>query len=209
MAKTLTTPAGIASYPWITEPDTRYNPDGHYSVNLVVPEEQAQPLVNAINNEWTEFIGQFKGPKAKKQPASLGYDNQYDDEGNETGNIVFKAKMKHIIRYKDKETGEDKIIEKKLPIFDAEGLAIHPTSVWGGSKLACNITIKGYEAGANLGVSLYLNAVQIIELVAGGSNTSNQEVSAETFGFAPTTGYVAPKVIPKATVAEEADEYDF
>ena len=50
MAKaTITTPQGVALYPWLNKPDTEYNKDGEYKVNLVLAKEKAQPIIDTIN----------------------------------------------------------------------------------------------------------------------------------------------------------------
>lgn len=175
-----TTPAGIAQYPWLTTPDTRFNDEGVYSTGLIVNEIEAKPLVDAINEEWEKFQATLKGPKAKKAPGSLGYDKEYTEDGDETGNVIFKIKTKATFKK------DNQIIKRSVPFFDAKGKAFEPEALWGGSTIKCNITIAPYDAGGNLGVSLKLNAVQVIELQAGGSDASS-------FGFGEENGFSAPK----------------
>ena len=41
-----TTPKGIAQYPWLSIPDTKYNkPEGVYKVDLIIPKADAIPLL--------------------------------------------------------------------------------------------------------------------------------------------------------------------
>ena len=40
-----TTPAGIAQYPWLTTPDTKFSETGDYKVSLVLTKEAALPVI--------------------------------------------------------------------------------------------------------------------------------------------------------------------
>ena len=56
MAKqTITTPQGVALYPWLSKPDTEYNKDGEYKVNLVLSKKEAQPMIDTINEVFSEI----------------------------------------------------------------------------------------------------------------------------------------------------------
>ena len=59
----ITTPTGIAHYPYISKPDEGHQySDGKYKVNLSIPEEQAQPLIKQIKDFLVEGM---KAEKAK------------------------------------------------------------------------------------------------------------------------------------------------
>jgi hypothetical protein len=47
----IVSPEGISQYAWLTQPDTKFDADGHYKVNLIVPIDKAQPLIKQINAE--------------------------------------------------------------------------------------------------------------------------------------------------------------
>lgn len=189
----LNTPEGVAKFPWLTEPDTRFNPEGEYSVNLILAEDdpKTQELVSKIEGIWENFKKTLKGAKLKQQP-TLGFDKEYTDDGDETGNLIFKFKAK---------TGytDDKGNRKELPaprLFDAKLKTIPDgTPVWGGTTMIVNFTPQAYDHGKNLGVTLRLNACQIIQLVTAGGGAS-----ADAYGFSEQDGF---------SYAEELDEnYD-
>jgi hypothetical protein len=71
--------------------------------------------------------------------------------------------------------------EKYRPaIFDAKNNKLPATViVGGGSKIRLSVTVNAYE-GFGGGINLYLNSVQVIELVEGGNGKSEFE---ETDGF--------------------------
>ena len=51
----ITTPKGIALYPWLSTPDTKFSEEGEYKVNLVLSKEDAQPIVDEINRVFAIF----------------------------------------------------------------------------------------------------------------------------------------------------------
>ena len=57
MAKpTITTPTGVALYPWLSKPDTKYNKDGEYKVDLVLSKKDAKPIIDDINGVFQENL---------------------------------------------------------------------------------------------------------------------------------------------------------
>jgi nucleoside-diphosphate-sugar epimerase len=47
----VTTPKGQASYPWLKQPDTKFNPDGLYSCNILVDKSDATKLIEEVGWE--------------------------------------------------------------------------------------------------------------------------------------------------------------
>jgi len=124
------TPKGVAQYPWLTKPDTKFSEEGVFKVSLAIPE------------------GEAKDMPFKK---------------DENGNIVFSFKSK-----------------LKPRLYDAAGKPIkEDVSVGGGSTIKVSGAFGPYNKGANTGVALYLNAVQIIDLV----EFSSSPFGAEEGGF--------------------------
>ena len=66
MNKTFTTPKGVAYFPYISQPDTKFDEAGVYKVNLCLPKEEAEPVIKLIN---AEIVGGIKGlmEKSKKE----------------------------------------------------------------------------------------------------------------------------------------------
>ena len=60
MNKTFTTAKGIAYYPYISAPDTKFDEQGHYKVNLCLSEEDAQPVIEVIKQTVVEGIKALK-----------------------------------------------------------------------------------------------------------------------------------------------------
>ena len=86
-----------------------------------------------------------------------------------------------------------------VPLFDARGKRIEDI-VFSGSKIKVSFSVRPYlvESSKSIGVSLDLNAVQVIELAEGGA------AEAGDYGFAEEDGYEA-----ESGVSDDGDETDF
>lgn len=194
----ITSPRGVAKYPRLNVPDTKFNAMGVYSVKLVMTKADAQPMLDKLNAAADKAYadakamledklksatkGEEKG-KAKKELADLKKADLptkpvFDDDGNETDSVEINFKMN--ASRKDKKT--EKIITMKPKFFDAKGVNIKDEDVpaiWGGSILKVSAQLNPfYTAKAGAGVGLRMSGVQIITLVSGGGGSR-----AEDHGF--------------------------
>ncbi len=193
----IVTPSGVAIYPHLINPDTKFNPVGEYKVSLSLSEDEATPIIEKINSSLEQAKEMIpEGKKAKE--AELPYFIETDEDGNKTNRYVFKFKMKAKITTKDGRT-----IEMSPKIFDSQGKIIKGLdSIWGGSTLRVSADlVPFYVAAVGAGVTLRLKAVQVIELVKGGGSDGS------SFGFDKTDGYVAEEQESSELVF--ADEEDF
>ena len=166
-----TTPKGIAQYPWLSKPDTKFSEEGVYKVDLIIPKAEAIPLLKQINEVFAENVDkQTKNAKGKDiKKANPPYFEELDDAGQPTGNVILKFKSKAAY---------------KPAIFDAKGIPMIDSNIWGGSELKINGSIAPYYTTLiGAGVALRLRAVQVIQYVEGGSG------SADRFGFEAVAGY--------------------
>ena len=44
-----TTPQGVAQYPYLSSPDTKFSEEGDYKVNLILSKEEAAPIIAQID----------------------------------------------------------------------------------------------------------------------------------------------------------------
>ena len=170
--QTITTETGVALYPWLTKPDTKFNEDGEYKVNLVLSKENAAPIIQVIKSVHEENYKQVLKASKKKtmKQANPPFSEQLDDDGNPTGNYIFKFKSKAAY---------------KPAIFDAKQTPLVDPPIWGGSEIKVNATLYPYNSPmSGVGVSLKKRAVQVIRLVEGSEGASR-------FGFSETSGYDA------------------
>ena len=193
----LNTPIGEARWCWLYEPDTRFKDDGEYHVDLVLNAEnpKAKEIVAKIKATYDDFKATLDDPKkAKKEPKHLGFEPETDDNGDETGNLIFKFKAKATFVNKKGER-----VEKTPPaVFDSKLKQIkEPIPIYNGTTMIVNFSPSGYFNGTNNGVTLYLNAVQIINLVSGGNG------DAKDYGFGEEEGYSST---PSMDADDDTDE---
>jgi hypothetical protein len=123
--KTITTPAGIARFPSLNRPDTKFSEVGVYKVNLEMSSADAEPFIKQIEALFAEFLAdkkrELKKDKLKLHPAPWE-----DNDG------VVQLKLKVPAMGKNKETGEE--YSRKPALFDATGKE-EDVNVGGGSKL--------------------------------------------------------------------------
>ena len=166
----IVSPRGIAVYPWLNRPDTKFSADGDFKVTLKVPAEDASPLIQKLD----EIISNYQSQQTKADPklarysVSPPYEEEMDDQGNLTGHYLFKFKQKAKIHTKD-----GRVIDMKVALVDASRT---PTSVnvGGGSEIKIAATVFPYamSSNKNIGVSLRPSAVQILSLARGSNVVS-------------------------------------
>jgi hypothetical protein len=203
MADTILHVRGVARFPWLNKPDTKFDSDGVFKVDLEIDADTAAPLIRKFNDMRAETMKEaqkaLKGKKAKE--ADLPIFPKLDEDGNETGSFVLKAKMK--ASGISKKTG--KPWQRSVPIFDAKGKPANP-QIYGGSEIVVGIAPKAWSnPKGECSVTCYLEGVQVIKLSAGGGGGS-----AASLGFGVVEGgFVADDVADDAVSTEEAGSYDF
>jgi hypothetical protein len=219
-------PKGVLGWASLIVPDTKYKAEGEYSAKVVVPGDNptVQSLIANMHNaaelakqtriEELEAklaeakTGADKGKlkkdieKVREAEPQVGYSQAFDSEGNATTDIEFSAKL--VAERKDKKTG--RVIKQKPDIVDAQGKPCNPPAIWRGSIVRLVVRTKPYATPAAVGVSLHLQGVQIIKLVAGGdaapiayeAEEGGYEAEEDAEDTRPGSGYESEEV--------EADE---
>lgn len=161
------TPAGIAQYPSLLKPDTKFDELGVYKVNLILSAEDAAPIIKTLQEMLAEKKAELEDTLNADQIEALGkgtlpYSREFEeDKKTPTGNIIFKFKTK--AAFVSRRDG--KVIEKEMVVVDAKKNRMHGVAVGGGSKIKVSATYKTYYTAAiGVGVSARLGAVQVLEL---------------------------------------------
>ena len=189
MNKTFTTAKGIAYYPYISAPDTKFDEQGHYKVNLCLSEEDAQPVIELIKQSVVEGIKALKKdkPNTEIKQAPLPFSKEVDDDGNPTGNVIIKFKSKAAY---------------KPAVFDSIGNMMTNSNIYGGSEIKVNGSCAFFHtAMIGAGVSIRLRAVQVIQYVEGA-------IGATKFGFEEVEGFTIEEdvSVSEATPAAAAEK---
>jgi len=174
---------GKAKWCKVFEPDTRFNEDGEYSTQVVLTEEEAaqvcEQLEALIDAEYAKTVKEkpaLKASLSKRPPV----DKEVDENGDPTGNVVFKAKLKATIRSKAGQT-----YKQKVNVVDAKRQPMNGTQLIGnGSTIKVALEPVPYYMASTkqVGVSLRCKAVQVIDLVEAGT-PSAESLFDEEDGF--------------------------
>jgi len=188
--KPTVSPKGTAIWPKLNEPD-QYDEsqDPVYKVTLAFDaEKDAQSFIETIdekcNEAFKEALEDKTAAQRKKFSMYVPYEYEEDEEtGERTGRVLVKFKSKADVR--DKRTG--KTVRKALPIFDARASKPmkNPPRIGNGSvlKIAAVFSNPWSNPAKQAGASLYIQAVQLIELAEHGGS------GGDAFGFGEEDGF--------------------
>lgn len=189
---------GEAWWAKVFEPDTHFDKKGIYSINVEIPETEAAHVCEQLDTMLTQHANQLvkEQPKLKATLSTrTPYENAVDKDGNETGKIVFKVKMKASGTTRD---GRD--YTQKPLVVDAKRTPMNGDTLIGNEsivKVAFEPVPYYVAASKQAGVSLRLKGVQVIQLeLPKNSNASSM--------FDEEDGYVEEKVA-KDTFEPEVD----
>lgn len=190
------TPAGIAQYPYLTTPDTKFNPDGDYKVNLEIdPTEITTFLDEQLEASIAAAKKENPGKRIKEGDAPYSVNE-------DTGKVTLRFKLKAKVHPKNGES-----FDQSPALFDAKGKPLgKDVKIGGGSKIKVSYEILPYyTAIAGAGISLRLKAVQVIDLVEYSSGGSG-----ESYGFGKEDGYEATEeTTNEFTDESQAETEDF
>lgn len=194
------TPRGVAIFPKLSKPDTKWKAEGEYSCKLrltpdALPAELVEKLV-AMRDEFAtetkaDLVAKKNGGKAKtlKIREQLCAAETDKESGSETGNVILNAKMTASgISKKD-----GKPWSRSPKLFDAKGKPLSATAqIWGGSELKLAVeAIPYYTPKDNeVGISFRLEAAQVLKLVSGTAK------DAAGYGFGEEEGYAEDQGAP-------------
>ena len=183
------TPATEVLYPKVVDADTKYKAEGEYSVKMRMTGDMAKDITTAVEKckaVAEDMFREEKGKKAKIVYQDFPLKAETSEDGEETGFLLINAKM--TASGVSKKTG--KTWNMRPAIWDAHRQAINPKGLKIGSGSICKvaINIRPYYFGGKCGVSIKLEAIQILKLVEWGTR------SADSMGFEEEEGYqyVAP-----------------
>ncbi len=199
----ITLTAGIAGFLNLVRADTKYKDAGTYKASQRLTIEEAKPYIKQIQAIAKEHTGSVL--KLKDNPC---WTFETDEEGEELGTVLFKAKVNNIIKK------DGTLWDRKPVMFDASGRPVTGINPTAGSKISMAFDVYTYDK-PEAGLNLQLTAVQIIELVNFDGSSASQDASEFGFG-AVDGGFVKAEDEADDTVEGETkdpaavdDEYDF
>lgn len=164
--ETKISPKGIFVYPCLNRPDTKFDEAGVYSVKLKLGVDEAQPLMEMINNAINQSVEETKGKEKGKKIKRADPPYAEDEESN---TVTFHFKMKASGTRADGTVFTQKPglkctkrINGKPEVVDIPGDKI----IGGGSigKIAYSVA-PFYTKLVGAGITLRLKAVQMFKIV--------------------------------------------
>jgi len=167
--KTLTTPVGIARYPHLNRPDTKFDEIGKYKVDLEMTDEEAAPFIAQLDEIFAPYLA-AKKTELRKPNVKIADMPWVSSDG------MTQLKLRVNPTGTNKKTGET--WSRQPTLFNLKGEII-TDNIGGGSRLkVAVIPYCWYVATKGVGITLQPKAVQVLDLVTWGSGTS-----AESYGF--------------------------
>lgn len=126
---------------------------GKYQTNIIMSEADAKPYMAELDKVWEEGKG-----STKTKPQSKGYTYILDDNDNKTGEVKFIPKQAPQSR--------DGKYTFTVSVYDAKARKLDTIPDIGNGTIA-NVDVRPYiyDTGSAKGVTLNLNAIQILDLV--------------------------------------------
>lgn len=189
---TFRTPRGIAHFPRLNDPDTKFHKHGVYKADILLTDEQAQPLIKQVQ-EWaldkmgeelpvSDTIIKKKGKYRPNEDNNVFQPDFDPDTGEMTGNWVFKLRVKNYT-YTDKKTKEEKLWDRRPKVFSASGKPAMKAKIGGGSEYAVVYEVYfGKVSTGELYMALQPVAIQLYKLVewsAGGASAADYGIEAD------------------------------
>jgi len=182
-------PKAPSIYNFLNKPKTKYKKEGTYDSTLIF--DGGHPFIQELRDEAkASHEEHMKGLKPAERKTCYYVDpvsTVKDEEGNETGQVSvhFKSNAQFT-----KKTGE--IIQIQMKVYDAKkNLLKSVPNIGNGSVLKIAFNTKPYamagedrrtkEKFTDCGISIFMNAVQIIDLIEYGGDP----------GFGEEDGYEA------------------
>ncbi|WP_027708295.1 hypothetical protein [Zooshikella ganghwensis] len=153
------TPRGILGpYPHLNKADTKFDSDGVYDARLIISPEAAKPLIAQIEKRFEEHYQKLcqELRKKKLKKADLPF-----EEDEETGNVVFKFKVKAKGKRKD-----GTIFTRRPILYDTKNNVIPEDKILGqGSEVRIStVFYHWYAPSTGVGITLQPEAVRVYQL---------------------------------------------
>ena len=190
----ITTPIGVARWPRLNHPDTKFDENGVYSCKLILEEKDYNELNNKIetwlDKEYARFckeLGKKQLRRATSVPLRINDDGEHEVYAKQAA---------------QKETSKG-TLTFSIALFDSQGKKLNnPPNVGNGSRIRLGVEPTAWFVPAlGFGYTLRLKAAQIVELVE--FNPSG----AEAFSFDSEDGGYVSESLDEAM--EETDEVPF
>lgn len=197
----MTSPKGVAIWPSLHAPDTRFKEDGEYKTNLrIAPGPDADKLEDRLQEL---FDGSKAAMQAENPGKTIEMSKHLPFAREEDGSLVIKTKA----RAGGISRKSGKAWTFRPAQFDGQNNPVpRGTKVGSGSIMRVNFEVSPYWTSMiGCGITLRLNAVQILKLVQFGADPEAMgfETEEDSFDASATEFDVAEETKDEFEAAEE------
>ena len=140
--KKITTPVGtLVGFISVLEPSTKFNPEGVYRAELLLPAAQGEDIANTILEVRTEQYKQY-GAGSAVQPLTRCV--PYTTINPATGEVVPDPEGRYILKTTAKAFVENGVAQNKIGVFDAACKPLKGIKIGEGTKAKLSISLEGY-----------------------------------------------------------------
>lgn len=195
-----TSPKGAAKWAKLNIPDTKFKPEGAYSVELVLDPEDAATIEFVAKIEAAHEAGYIAAKKADPKKKYTKQDIKIKPETTKDGEPTGKT----IVSFTAKASGTRKKDNSKWTfrpaLFDAKRVPLpNDIVVFGGSLIKVSYSIRHTPMPTGLFyTTLSLKAVQVLDLKAMGSRDASE------YGFEDEDGFTSDPASETPTSTGEA-----
>ena len=191
-------PRADAIYPKLNTPDTKFDSDGVFETKLgFVVAEAIDGVIGTKNVTLADILARAEKlrdefAEAKREELAAGDGKQKKKAKELAVREIGEAEQDDATGSLAEHGWSVQAWSRKPKLFDAKGkdLGKNPPSIYGGSVLKVAVQFVPYYTPKDneVGVSIRLEAVQVIELVSGGGR------SASAYGFGAEEGYTGEDI---------------
>ena len=164
----------------LTKPSTKFNKEGVYTVNILLPKEEGEALYQKIKDIRTE---QFKTYGKGTKVADITKCKPYTTVDEETGEEIADPAGRYVLTANSSAYIKDGKIGKRIQIINAKKKPVKNISIGEGTIARLGVVLSGYSVAGKTGVSVKLGLVQIIELVEYSGSAFSLDAFDEEDGF--------------------------
>lgn len=178
----MTSPKGVAVWPSLHAPDTRFKEEGEWKVNLrIAPGQEADDLEERLQEL---YDGAKEAMQAENPGKKLKMSEHRPFAREDDGSLVIKVKSK--ASGVSRKTGKNWTFRPAQ--FDGQNNPVPKgTKVGSGSIMRVNFEVAPYWTKMiGVGITLRLNAVQILKLVQFGADPEAMGFETEEDAFDST-----------------------
>tara|TARA_R110000796_G_scaffold195349_4_gene311922 strand:- start:11 stop:568 length:558 start_codon:yes stop_codon:yes gene_type:complete len=170
MTTILTSPEGIAKWPYLTEPDIEFNSDGLFHTKLTCKKEDSVKIKKVID----DLIAlEVKKSHDLNPDKAIKKSYPYIEDGEEI-TFNFKMNAKGVRKFDKKPfTQEPNILNADMSAFDKS------QKIWGDSTLQITFEPYAWNMSIGIGCTLRIKEVQVIQLVTRKQTNTLGELKAK------------------------------